>query len=148
MAARGQHKVAHPVCPHASWAACDAAEKVRFGQCKAVVGDREPTPCTRWAVSEEGWCWQHYASEKERIIREAAQAERKLQLMQKIDAYLEKIARMPSVWDGVRMATAEESTVGLAGVAPGLGVEPSRMVLETAPPPRLPGRKPFRITEL
>ena len=90
----------HEGCLHASWAACDAAAKVQWGQCKAVVGDREPVPCTRWAVSDSGWCWQHYASETERLKREAdAIAIRKSQ-QDRIDAYLQWVAEHPSVHDG------------------------------------------------
>lgn len=96
---RPAHKTGHPGCPHTSWAACDLSLRVAFGQCKAITGDREPVPCTRWAVADDGWCWQHYVSESERVKREARAASRQLQLDQKITAFLEWTKEHPSVWD-------------------------------------------------
>lgn len=106
-------------------------------------GDREPVPCTRWAVSEDGWCWQHYASEKDRVKREEHIAIAKEELNFTIDAYIAMSVDNPWKWlDHLR--SAEESTRGLAGVA---GVEPTQTVLETVRPPRLTPTKPFRLTE-
>jgi hypothetical protein len=120
--ARGPHKVAHPTCAFPSWSACDKAEKVRFGQCKAMVGDKDPVPCTRWAVSEDGWCWQHYSTEKDRIAKEAEKQLRQFQFQQEVDRYNAWRKDHPSVWDfppGIRLPPpSDASTVGLAGVPP------------------------------
>lgn len=96
---RRNHKEAHPECPHKSWAACDRAQQMRYGQCKAITGDREPTPCTRWAVSENGWCWQHHVSELERVKREERIAIRQAELDARINAYLAWTQGHPSVHD-------------------------------------------------
>jgi hypothetical protein len=101
---RVAHRLAHPACPNGatSWAQCDHLAKYQFGQCKANVGDREPHPCSRWAVSESGWCGQHYTSELERVKRERLAAEKQLQLDKRINAYLEHVMEHPSIWDSER----------------------------------------------
>lgn len=133
---RPQHKVAHPECPAPNWASCDLLEKARFGQCRAVVGDKEPVPCSRWAVTEEGWCWQHHASEKDRVIREEREAEAKLQLLQKIDAFLRMMKDDPSYGWQPPLTPAVVSTVGLKGIEKG---EPPAL-----PAPRI-RKPPYRL---
>lgn len=96
---RPSHAKGHPNCPFKSWAACDKAVQMRFGQCIAVTGDREPVPCTRWAVAKNGWCWQHYASEAERIKREEHIAIRKTRLNAVVDEFIAWSKGHPSVWD-------------------------------------------------
>jgi len=72
---------------------------MRFGQCVAVTGVRAPTPCVRWAVSESGWCWQHYASKLERIRREEKEAARMALLNSRADAHIAWTAAHPSIFD-------------------------------------------------
>ena len=125
---RAPHKVAHAVCPNGAkdWYACDRLEKYRFGQCKAVVGDKEPTPCSRWAVGEEGWCWQHYSSELERIKRDERSAEAKLQLVQQIDEFIARTKLHPSIWDGEHVPGPSRYTaIPEVVLAPAVGVEPT-----------------------
>lgn len=98
MGKRALHRIAHPGCPHANWEKCDLAEKVKYGQCKSVVGDREPTPCTRWAVAADGWCWQHYASELEKQKRSAREAQAQLQLQTRISAHIKRTEDDPWFW--------------------------------------------------
>lgn len=96
---RPSHKQGHPNCPFTSWSACDKAVQVRFGQCVAVVGDREPTPCTRWAVSEQGLCGQHYASVIERARKAEREAARMADINARVDAYIAWVKDHPSVHD-------------------------------------------------
>jgi hypothetical protein len=149
-ARRPSHKTGHPECPHANWADCDSAQKIVFGQCKAVVGDKEPVPCTRWAVGENGWCWQHYASETEKVKRESRSAEARVELNERIDSYIAMSSEDPWFWLRY-LKSADESTRGLAGVAGGEGVEPSltRVTAEglTTKRPAKVSSKPFRLTE-
>ena len=144
--ARSPHKTAHPKCPHANWAACDTAQKVAFGQCRALVdGKPEPHPCSRWAISEDGWCGQHYASEKEAEKRASRIAIAREEMLGRIDSFIERIAADPSHSWMTALVPSVESTRGLAGVP---GVEPGTAVLETAPPPRLTPvlKRPHRIS--
>ena len=145
---RPPHKTAHVPCPYGqtNWSDCDVAHAHRFGPCRAVVGDREPEPCSRWAADEDGWCAQHWTALHEKQKQKAREAERKLQLDQRIAAYIEWTREHPSVWD---------SPNAPKGVAAGAGVEPatSRVTADrsTAELPRS-GRatrnKPHRLTEL
>lgn len=160
---RPPHATAHKPCPFGktNWSDCDTAASRQWGLCKAQTGDKEPKPCTRWAMDADGWCGQHFASRMEAERRARLDAERKAELDARIDAYIAMMAECPSLHDcphdgrhpKVRLATQAEGTKGLygVGVAGVPGVEPGSAVLETAPPPRLTpkgSRRPFRLTEL
>lgn len=67
-----------------------------------MTGDRQPVPCVRWAVAENGWCWQHYASEMERIKREERIAIRRARLDAQADEFMAWVKNHPSVWDTKR----------------------------------------------
>lgn len=97
--ARLPHPKGHPNCPFKNWAACDRAQQMRFGQCRVMVGDREPSPCTRWAVNDNGLCGQHYASELERERRAKRAAVISAAMAERIEAYLSWTAKHPSVHD-------------------------------------------------
>lgn len=141
---RPPHAKAHKPCPFdkANWSDCDLAASRQWGLCKAQTGDREPKPCTRYAMDSDGWCAQHFASRVEAERKAAAAAARKAELDARIDAYLAVTAVCPGLHtcphDGahpkLRMATRAESTVGLAGVS---RVELDRPLLESDRPPRL-----------
>jgi len=75
---------------------------MQYGQCVAITGDREPVPCTRWAVSEKGWCWQHHVSELEKTKREERIAIRQAELDSRIETYLAWVRDHPSVHDSMR----------------------------------------------
>lgn len=96
---RPPHAKAHAPCPYGqtNWSDCDAAHAHRFGPCKAVVGDREPEPCSRWATDETGWCSQHYVALMDKERAKAREAERKLQLDAAIDTYLREQGQEPHV---------------------------------------------------
>lgn len=96
---RLSHAKGHPTCQFTSWAACDKAQQARWGQCTAVTGDREPSPCIRWAVSEVGLCGQHYASVIERKRKVAKQAARIADMNARADAHMAWTKGHPSVWD-------------------------------------------------
>lgn len=132
---RSPHKVGHPECPHASWAACDKAAKVAWGQCKAIVGEKEPEPCSRWAVSTEGWCWQHYVSEKDRVIREDRIAIARAEQAARIDEYIAWVADHPSVHDTRLPTRSRQPTLPPQHEVRKVYVAPVK-------------RKPFRLTEL
>lgn len=112
---RPAHKTAHQPCPYGAlnWVDCDAAAAHQWGHCKVMVGDREPSPCTRWAFDAGGYCGQHYVSMKDTELKKAREAQRQLQLQQRIDEYIRWAASHPSVWDSRR------------GMAAGEGLEPS-----------------------
>jgi hypothetical protein len=50
-------------------------------------------------VGDNGWCWQHYASELERIKRADRIAIARAELDARIDSYMEWVREHPSVWD-------------------------------------------------
>jgi hypothetical protein len=142
--ARPQHKAVHRPCPYGktNWQDCDTAHDHRFGQCRAMVADKKgPHQCSRWAGGDEGLCGQHLVAEIEASIRSKHIAIAEAELSYRIDAYIAYTAEHPSIWD---------SPSPPRGVAPGLGVEPSRVVLETTPPPEAPRQRkgPHRLTSL
>jgi hypothetical protein len=92
------HAKGHPGCQFTSWAACDKSQQMRWGQCVSITGDREPTPCTRWAVSEKGLCGQHYASVTERQRKEAKEAARMADMNARADAYIAWSRDHPAIW--------------------------------------------------
>ncbi len=98
---RPAHKAAHSPCPNGvfNWSDCDAAVAHQWGMCSAVVGKREPEPCSRWAVGGEGYCAQHYIAETERARASERIAIAKAQLEARLDAYIEWKKTHPSVWD-------------------------------------------------
>jgi len=69
-----------------------------------MVGKHEPEPCSRWAVGKEGWCWQHFVAETERVRNEAHIAIERTAINERIDAYIEWTRDHPSVWDSRRKA--------------------------------------------
>lgn len=104
-ARRAPHKTAHGVnCPYGvfNWADCDAAAEHQWGRCKAIVGKHEASACTRWAVSDEGYCEQHYVSKVETEKKAARIAIARAELDSRITAYLNWTASHPSVWDRMR----------------------------------------------
>lgn len=166
MSRRPAHKIAHAQCPYGqfNWSDCDAAAAHRWGRCKAEVerkGASEPGECTNWAIGEEGWCGQHYTSRREKELRAAREAERKLQLDAAIDAFIEKASDPGYEW-WKNLRTSAESTRGLSGV-PVTGVRQAFPKDGVAPPPvprhdalprprRLPhpirtGKLPHRLAE-
>lgn len=155
MAARRQaHKAAHDPCPNGkvNWAECDAVAAHQWGLCKAVVGDKEPEPCSRWSVGEEGWCWQHYTSETDRVKREARIAIEKADLTRRIDEYIAEVAERPSLYDSpFAPKPGRDYSDGIPSVelAAGAGVEPatSRVTADrsTAELPRK-RKGPHRLT--
>lgn len=150
---------------------------MRFGQCRAMVDHKTgPVPCTHWAVSEKGWCGQHYVSEVERERRATREAERKAELNARIDASLRAKGEEPHncngwdcpfnhrspthvcdpecAWSPKAQARSEARREAIKRademMAGAVGVEPTRTVLETARPAeaRPSGRRPFRLTEI
>lgn len=155
MARRPAHKLAHAQCPYGvfNWSDCDAASAHRWGRCKAMVEvkrNEEPRECSNWAISEEGWCGQHYATEQEMAMARARKAEKQLQFEAAFQAFEELKARDPWHWLKA-LSTSAEATRGLKGVDPkvvaGPRVERGKPAYETgreaAPPRRKP---PHRIT--
>lgn len=175
-ARRPNHKTAHATCPFGktNWADCDEAAAHQWGRCIAITGDREPTPCTRWAMDPDGYCFQHFASRMEAAKREEkakVEAERRERA---ITAFLALTAACPSLHEcphrgpngkrlhkKVRLTTQAESTRGLAGLPPdyhdakmgkvaaGGGLEPptSRVTVGRSTT-ELPRKGPHRLTEL
>lgn len=96
-ARRPLHSKAHAPCPfgQTSWSDCDKEAGHQWGPCKAVVGDREPTPCSRWAADDSGWCSQHYTALMEKTKAEARESERKLQLEKRLAAYFAERGEVP-----------------------------------------------------
>lgn len=162
-ARRPAHKLAHAQCPYgqANWADCDAAASHRWGRCKAEVsrkGSSEPGECSNWAVSDDGWCGQHFNALAEKELERARRAERKLQWDKAADEFIAK-ASDPNWewWKG--LSTSAMSTRGLQGVGAGqpLATHPtfsSAKASSAAPRPRkVPHRitlrkPPHRLTEL
>ena len=106
MARRPAHKVAHQPCPYGvfNWADCDYAAAYQWGMCKAMVGKRDPEPCSNKAIAAEGWCGQHYTSRVEEERRVARIAIGRAQLNSQIDSYMEWRRDHPSVWDSKQAA--------------------------------------------
>lgn len=93
---------------------------MRFGQCRAMVDDKAaPHPCTRWAVSETGWCGQHYASEVERERREQRETKRRDELNARIDAHIAMAQENPWFWLDYLVPAAESHI----GIEPSSGVK-------------------------
>lgn len=138
MASRPPHKKVHALCPWgaSNWADCDEAVAHQWGRCKAIVGDKEPEPCSRWAADAEGYCSQHFIALREKDIRKARDAEKQLQLHQRIDAYIEWSRTHPSVWDSRKMAAG-------GGLEP-----PTSRVTVGGSTVELPRKGPHRLTEL
>ncbi len=97
-----------------SWDRCDLAEKIKFGQCRAITGDKEPNPCGNWAINVYGWCGVHYGSELERVKREERANLSREERNERIETYLAWRETHPSVWD--RMALAESVHPALTDV--------------------------------
>jgi hypothetical protein len=89
----------HPDCEFTSKAACDKAQQIALGQCRAMVDDKDPHPCSRWAISETGWCGQHHASEVERALQTERRTAKRVELDARISDHMAWVATHPSVWD-------------------------------------------------
>lgn len=63
-----------------------------------MVDDKaEPRECSNWAVAEEGWCGQHYASKIEGERRAERIAIKRDAMNARADAYIEWTRDHPSV---------------------------------------------------
>lgn len=158
--ARPAHKRVHAPCPNGvfNWSDCDTAVAHQWGKCKALVGKHDPEQCSNWAVSEVGWCGQHYASAIESEAAAKRIAIERETINERIDSYIEWVAKHPSIHDtqsGRKMTTQAQSTRGLKGItmeqlmAAGGGLEPptSRVTADRSTT-ELPRKGPHRLTEL
>jgi hypothetical protein len=92
----------HPDCIYNSKAACDRARREAMGRCAEMTGDREPSPCTNWAVEEVGGrkvCGQHARTLALAVDQENRRIDRMNELNRRIDAHLAWVADHPHVWD-------------------------------------------------
>ena len=140
-----------------------------------MVGDKEPEACSRWASDDSGWCSQHYTALMEKEKQKARDAERKLQLHERIVEYLAKQGQKPHTcekglcpfshsspthvcdpecpWHPEALAKAEARRAALAAadrmMAAGGGVEPpTDRVTTGSSTTELPRKgRPFRLSE-
>ena len=149
---RKAHKLVHAPCPFGqfNWADCDEAAAHQWGKCIAIVGEREPTPCSRWAMDSDGYCFQHFVSERERVKREELAVATRADLYARIDAHLAWVAEHPSIHDSPnapKMGRYAGGEIPHVVLAAGAGLEPatSRVTTDRSTS-ELPRKGPHRLT--
>lgn len=91
-------------------------------------------------MDSDGYCFQHFVVNTERVKREARIAIAKALIAERIAIYIEWTKDHPSVWD---------SRLAPKGMAAGAGIEPttSRVTADRSTT-ELPRKGPHRLTEL
>lgn len=107
-ARRPLHKAVHAPCPNGatSWDACDKAAQEARGRCSALT--KEAEECSNWSIDEHdgrGYCGQHYASAVQRELDRERKEVKRVELDDRITAYLAWRETHPGVWE--RMADGE-----------------------------------------